>query len=147
MSLKDTWAKFTEWAKDTIEKIKRKHMIQNMEPRVLKEMIAELKNDFNEAMAIEDEKQREEVLKSVSSKLVEVEGIVDDVLTNVEKYIKDSIDGMDSWLSGEAHLRDYSGLQRGKATLLVMKEELGNMKGKLSGETKQQDEGQCEPGV
>jgi len=147
MSFKDTWTKFTEWAKDTIENIKRKHMIENMEPKVLKEMMVELKNDFNEAMAIENEKQKEEALKEVSSRLVEVEGIVDDVLVNVEKHIKDSLDGMGSWLSGEAHMRDYSGLQRGKATLLGMKEDLGKMKSELSGGAKQQGEGQSEPGV
>ena len=100
MSFKDTWTKFIEWAKDTIEKIKRKHMIENMEPKVLKEMMAELKNNFNEAMAIEDEKQKEDALKDVSSRLSDVEGIVDDVLVNVEKHIEESLAGMCSWLSG-----------------------------------------------
>lgn len=147
MSFKDTWTKFIEWAKDTIEKIKRKHMIENMEPKVLKEMMAELKNNFNEAMAIEDEKQKEDALKDVSSRLSDVEGIVDDVLVNVEKHIEESRAGMGSWLSGELSAKDYNGLQRGKATLLGMKEDLGKMKSELSGDSKQQDEGQSEPGV
>jgi hypothetical protein len=38
-------------------------------------------------------------------------------------------------------------LKRGKATLLGMKEDLGKMKSELSGDSKQQDEGQSEPGV
>ena len=100
------------------------------------------------ALSIKDETERNEAIKLATARLAEVEGIVDDVLENVEKHMKESLEGSRSWLSGEAHMMDYSGLQRGKATLLSMKEDLGGMKSELSGNSKpQQEDAQREPGA
>ena len=138
MGLKETWENFKNWAKEKIDELKRKHMIENMEPKVLKEMISELKEDIKEALSIKDEAERKDAIKAAGLRIAEVESIVDDVLANVEKHMSDSLEGAKNWLSREAHMSDYSGLSRGKALLMNMKDELGNMKGELSGEKTQE---------
>ena len=138
MGLKETWENFKNWAKEKTDELKRKHMIENMEPRVLKEMIADLEEDVEFALSIEDEAERKDAIKGASARLVEVESIVDDVLKNVEKHMGESLEGAKNWLSGEAHMRDYSGLSRGKALLMNMKDELGDMKDELSGKKTQE---------
>ena len=145
MSLKEKWENFRNWAKDKIEEMKRKHMIENMEPKVLKDMVEALREDVKFSLSIKDKAEREEAVKLATARLAEVEGIVDDVLENVEKNIQDSMDGLDSWLSREAHARDLSGLRKGKATLLSMKEDLGGMKSELNGTQKEQEAPQSEP--
>ena len=145
MSLREKWENFRNWAKDKIEELKRKHMIENMEPKVLREMVAALKEDVEFALSIKDETERNEAVKLATARLAEVESIVDDVLVNVEKHIKSSQDGLDSWLTRDAHAQDLRGLTKGKATLLSMKEELDGLKGELSGTSKVQEEAQSEP--
>ena len=145
MSLKEKWENFRNWAKEKIDELKRKHMIENMEPKVLREMVASLKEDVEFALSIKDEAERNEAIKLSKARLAEVESIVDDVLVNVEKHMSESLEGSGNWLSGEAHMMDYTGLSRGKATLLSMKNDLGELKGKLSGNEKPQQEGQSEP--
>ena len=149
MSLKEKLENLLNKAKEKIEELKRKHMIENIEPKDLREMISTLKEDIEYALSIENEAERKEVIKEAEESLAEVEGIVDDVLKSVEKKIEESVEGLNSWLSREAHAQDLKGLNRGKALLLSMKEELGKLKGSLNGKTSpEQDEQnqQNEPG-
>ena len=146
MSLKEKWENFRNWAKEKIDEMKRKHMIENMEPKVLTEMVEALKEDVKFALSIKDEDERNKAIKVAGERLAEVESIVDDVLENVEKHIKESKEGLDSWLTRDAHAQDLRGLNRGKARLLTMKADIGGLKGELSG-SKEMEEGQTEPGA
>ena len=145
MSIKEKWENFRNWAKEKIEELKRKHMIENMEPKVLKEMVAALKEDVEFALSIKDEAERKDAIKIAEARLAEVEGIVDDVLVNVEKHIDESREGLESWLTRDLHAQDLRGLNRGKATLISMKGELGELKGQLNGTSKPKQEDESEP--
>lgn len=147
MSLKDKWAEFVDWANKKRAEMERKRFIENMEPKVLKAIMADLKAEVQKVNAIENEAERAVAVKELMLKIDEVEGIVNDVLAHVQNNIERSQEGMNNWLTREAHYSDYNGLNKGRILLLNMKDEIGTFRGELAkGPAQASEQHQAQPG-
>lgn len=126
MNIKEKWIKFRE-------NIARKRLIKNMTPALLKEMVNDLAGDVEQVLAIEDANEREFAISEVLEGIADVGGIIDEVMENVDKQIED-LSKSNFWMTQELVSSDLRGLQRGRDSLIRKKNELEQLKSKLTGD-------------
>ena len=128
MGLKEAWENLCEWFIEKKEQIKRNHLIKNITPKALRDMIAGLKEEADRILEIENEFERETELANLKNTYGEVESIVNDVLVHVLKQIDDLSGRNGFWATQDAVNSDLRGLQKGKDTLIAMKNDLSKFK-------------------
>ena len=101
-------------------------------PQELRSMMDELKTDYAFVDEIKDKTIKEPQAKALIEKINSVSAIVNETLAHVEKELE-SLAGPDWWAVAEAKSSDRAGLQRGKASLLVYRDELDKMRDSLAG--------------
>ena len=126
MNIKEKWIKFRE-------NIARKRLIKNMTPALLNEMVNDLAGDVEQVLAMEDANEREVAISEVLEGIADVGGIIDEVMENVDKQIED-LSKSNFWMTQELVSSDLRGLKRGRDSLIQKKNELEQLKSKLTGD-------------
>lgn len=100
-------------------------------PAMLREMMKELREGIELAVAIENADEKKLAIEEMISRVANTMGIVDETLLKVEKEMA-SLTKRDFWLASELIDGDLSRLQKGKNFLMRTKEELKKMNIDLS---------------
>lgn len=109
-------------------KLKRK---KQLTPESLRETMSKLQNGLSSVLAFEDASQRENEAKILLIEIEQTKTTVQETLAKVESNIEDLMGKGGWWATQEVVRSDLEGLRKGRETLLVARDELEKMSGKI----------------